>query len=98
MHFLADPRLYRILTRKDGGLRLRSIMDDGKILLVNLSKGRIGEDSSSLLGGLLVTSLGLAAYSRANIMEESRRPFYIYIDEFQNFNNPGTSKYALRAS
>ena len=83
--FLADPRLYRILTRKDGGLRLRSIMDEGKILLVNLSKGKIGEDSSSLLGGLLVTSLGLAAFSRANIQEVTRHPYYIYIDEFQNF-------------
>ena len=83
--FLADPRLYRILTRRDGQLRLRSLMDEGKILLVNLSKGRIGEDSASLLGGLIVTSLGLAAFSRANVPEKERRPFYITIDEFQNF-------------
>ena len=83
--FLADPRLHHILTRSDGQLRLRSLMDDGKILLVNLSKGRIGEDSASLLGGLIVTSLGLAAFSRANVPESERRPFYIYIDEFQNF-------------
>lgn len=83
--FLADPRLHKILTRRDGGLRLRSIMDDKKILLVNLSKGKIGEDSSSLMGGLLVTSLGLAAFSRADGPEKQRQPFYIYIDEFQNF-------------
>jgi Helicase HerA, central domain len=83
--FLADPRLYRILTRADGQVRLRSIIDDGKILLVNLAKGRIGEDSASLLGGLFVTSLGLAAFSRANVPEAKRRPFYVYIDEFQNF-------------
>lgn len=83
--FLADPRLYRIFTREDNGLRLRSLMDEGKILLINLSKGRLGEDSASLLGGLLVTSLGLAAYSRANIPETERRPFFIYVDEFQNF-------------
>lgn len=83
--FLADPKIYRILTRSDGALRFRSIMDEGKILLVNLAKGRIGSDSSSLLGGLLVTSLGLAAFSRADMSEADRRPFYIFIDEFQNF-------------
>lgn len=83
--FLADPRLYRLLTRTDGGLRFRRIMDEGKVLLVNLAKGKIGSDSSSLLGGLLVTSLGLAAFSRSDIDERNRRPFYIVIDEFQNF-------------
>lgn len=83
--FLADQRLYRLFTRSDGGLRFRSIMDAGKILLVNLAKGKIGSDSSSLLGGLLVTSLGLAAFSRSDVGERERRPFYIIIDEFQNF-------------
>ena len=83
--FLADPRLYRFFTRTDGLLRLRRIMDSEHILLVNLAKGTLGADSSSLLGGLLVTSLGLAAYSRANTAETARRPFYIYVDEFQNF-------------
>lgn len=83
--FLSDPQLFRILTRTDGQLRLRTLMDEGRILLVNLSKGRIGEDSASLLGGLIVTSLGLAAFSRANVAEQQRRPFYVYIDEFQNF-------------
>lgn len=83
--FLADPTLRHILTRNDGQLRLRSIMDEGKVLLVNLSKGKIGADSSALLGGLLVTSLGLAAFSRANMEEGERRPFFVYVDEFQNF-------------
>lgn len=83
--FLADPRLFRLLTRSDGQIRLRSIMDEGKVLLVNLAKGRIGEDSASLLGGLLVTSLGLAAFSRANVPESERQPFHITVDEFQNF-------------
>lgn len=83
--FLADPRLRNILTRDTGQLRLRSIMDEGKILLVNLSKGKIGEDTASLFGGLLITSLGLAAFSRADIEESERRPFYVYLDEFQNF-------------
>src|SRR3984893_6612865 len=60
-------------------------MDDGKVLLVNLAKGRIGEDSSSLLGGLLVTTIGLAAYSRADQPFQERRDFFVYIDEFQSF-------------
>jgi hypothetical protein len=83
--FLADPRMHKILTRRDGQLRLRSLMDAGKILLVNLSKGRIGEDTSSLFGGMVVTSLGLAAFSRVNVRESERRAFYVYVDEFQNF-------------
>lgn len=82
---LSDPKLNRIFTRSDNQLRLRSVMDQGKILLVNLAKGKIGEDSAALLGGLLVTSLGLAAYSRASIPEEQRRSFFVYVDEFQNF-------------
>lgn len=83
--FLADPTLRHILTRGDGQLRLRTILDEGRVLLVNLSKGKIGADSSALLGGLLVTSLGLAAFSRANTEEAARRPFFVYVDEFQNF-------------
>ncbi|WP_456840689.1 hypothetical protein [Bradyrhizobium sp. USDA 4486] len=55
------------------------------MLIENLAKGRIGEDSSSLLGGLLVTTLGLAACTRVNTPPEKRRDFYIYIDEFQSF-------------
>jgi type IV secretory pathway TraG/TraD family ATPase VirD4 len=57
----------------------------GKVLLVNLAKGRHGEDSSSLLGGLLVTTIGLAAYTRADIAENQRKSFFAYIDEFQSF-------------
>jgi type IV secretory pathway TraG/TraD family ATPase VirD4 len=60
-------------------------MDEGKVLLVNLAKGHIGEDSSSLLGGLLVTTIGLAAFSRADVSPEQRRDFFIYVDEFQSF-------------
>ncbi len=83
--FLADPTLRHILTRHDRQLRLRTVLDESQVLLVNLSKGKIGADSSALFGGLLVTSLGLAAFSRANVDEAARRPFYVYIDEFQNF-------------
>ena len=60
-------------------------MDEGKVLLVNLAKGRIGEDSSALLGGLLVTAIGLAAYTRADMPEAQRRNFFVYVDEFQSF-------------
>jgi type IV secretory pathway TraG/TraD family ATPase VirD4 len=83
--FLADPLLNRILTAPDKDLHIRRIMDEGKVLLVNLAKGRLGDDSSTLLGGLLVTTIGLAAFSRADMPLESRRDFFVYIDEFQSF-------------
>lgn len=83
--FLADPLLNRMLTEPGLDLHIRRIMDEGKVLLVNLAKGRLGEDSSSLLGGLLVTTIGLAAYSRADIPAAERRDFYVHIDEFQSF-------------
>ena len=60
-------------------------MDEGKVFLVNLAKGRIGEDSASLLGAMLVTKIGLTALSRQDILEEERRDFYLYVDEFQSF-------------
>ena len=83
--FLADPLLNRILTAPKQELHIRRIMDEGKVLLVNLAKGRIGEDSSSLLGGLLVTTIGLAGYSRAELDPTKRRDFFVYVDEFQSF-------------
>lgn len=83
--FLADPLLNRILTAPERDLHIRQLMDQGKVLLVNLAKGRIGDDSSSLLGGLLVTTIGLAGYSRSDIDPAQRRDFFIYIDEFQSF-------------
>ena len=83
--FLADPLVNRILTAPEDDLHVRRIMDEGGVLLVNLAKGRLGEDSSSLLGGLLVTTLGLAAFSRADTPLEKRRNFFVYVDEFQSF-------------
>src|SRR5258708_21522900 len=71
--FLADPRLYRIFAEPLVDLHFRQLMDEGKILIVNLAKGRLGEDSANLLGALLVTTLGLAAFSRADVAEQ-RRP------------------------
>ena len=82
---LADPLMRRILTTPDRALHFRRIMDKRQILLVNLARGRIGEDSASLLGSLLVTTIGLAAFSRANVAETARPDFFLYMDEFQNF-------------
>jgi hypothetical protein len=83
--FLGDPLLDRILTAPEKDLHIRRIMDQGRVLLVNLAKGHIGEDSSSLLGGLLVTTIGLGAFSRADTPPAERRDFFVYIDEFQSF-------------
>jgi hypothetical protein len=91
--FLADPLLNRILTAPEKDLHIRRIMDQGQVLLVNLAKGHIGEGSSSLLGGLLVTTISLAAFSRADTPPAERRDFFVYIDEFQSF----TSQHAFGA-
>ena len=60
-------------------------MDSGKIFIANLSKGKMGEDNSALLGAMIITRLQLAAMSRVDISEEKRRDFFLYVDEFQNF-------------
>lgn len=82
---LADPTLFRILVAPASEVRLRALMDDGRGLILNLSKGELGEDACTILGGLIITTLGLAAFSRANIGPSQRRPFFIYADEFQSF-------------
>ena len=82
---LSDPTLFRILVEPEIDLHFRSLMDDGMILLVNVSKGRLGEDSALLLGSLVVSTLGLAAFSRAECPPEQRSPFFVYLDEFHNF-------------
>jgi hypothetical protein len=83
--FLTDPRLHRMLTEPPVDLHFRRIMDEGKILIVNLAKGQLGEDSANLLGALLVTTLALAGFSRADTEESQRRDYFILIDEFQSF-------------
>lgn len=83
--FVSNPLLRNIIGQSVNRLNLRAVMDSGKVLVVNLSKGRIGDDASMLLGSLLVTSLQIAAMGRADIPEDERRPFFIYVDEFQNF-------------
>jgi DNA helicase HerA-like ATPase len=83
--FLSDPTLYRILVSPESSFDFRRLMDSGGVLLVNLSKGKIGEGPASLLGSLLVASMGLAGLSRAELPAEERRPFFLYLDEFQSF-------------
>lgn len=82
---LADPTLFRILVAPVMEVRLRALMDEGRGLIVNLSKGELGEDACLILGGLIVSMLGLGAFSRADSAPHKRRPFFIYADEFQNF-------------
>lgn len=86
--FLTNTKLQRILGQPHGRIDLRSIMDSGQVLIVNLSKGRVGESASNLLGALLVSSLQLAAMSRADVPQASRRDFSAIIDELQNFATP----------
>jgi Type IV secretion-system coupling protein DNA-binding domain len=83
--FLTDPRLNAILTAKESTFDLREIMDTGKVLIVNLAKGKLGEGPASLLGSLLVSHLSLAALARADQPLEERKDFYLYLDEFHVF-------------
>lgn len=84
--FTANPIIRNIIGQPKSTFNIREMMDDGKILVVNLSKGLLGEDNSSVLGAFLVTKIQLAAMSRSDIPKiEDRRPFYLYVDEFQNF-------------
>jgi hypothetical protein len=82
---LSDPTVRRILVNPEVDLRFRTLMDEGAILLVNLSKGQLGADSASILGSFLVTIIGLAALSRADAAPDARPPFFLYVDEFQTF-------------
>jgi hypothetical protein len=83
------PKLIRyMVAQKDDRLDFRRIMDEGKILLARLSQGAIGEENANLLGSLLVSKLQQTAISRQDVAEKERRPFYLYIDEFQNFVTP----------
>lgn len=83
--FTANPLVRNIIGQPKSSFNIRHIMDQRKILVVNLSRGLVGEDNAALLGALLVTKIQLAAMSRADIPAEERSPFYLYVDEFQNF-------------
>ncbi len=84
--FTANPVIRNIIGQPRSTFNIRKMMDEGKILIVNLSKGLIGEDNAAILGAFLVTKIQLAAMSRSDIPNiADRRPFYLYVDEFQNF-------------
>lgn len=84
--FTANPVIRNIIGQPKSTFNIRKMMDEGQILIVNLSKGLIGEDNAGILGSFLVTKIQLAAMSRSDIPDiKDRRPFYLYVDEFQNF-------------
>lgn len=83
--FRTSMPLRNIVGKKQSSFRLQQVLDQGKILICNFSKGQIGEDASALLGSMLVTSIQLAALHRAKQAEEARKPFYLYIDECHSF-------------
>jgi CxxC-x17-CxxC domain-containing protein len=83
--FLSSSLIRNIVGQVKSSIDMRKVMDESKILILNLSKGRIGEDNSSLLGSMMITKIQMAAMSRVDILESERKDFYLYIDEFQNF-------------
>lgn len=83
--FLGSTTIRNIVGQKHTSVDMRKVMDDGKILLLKLSKGELGEDSAALLGAMMITKIQLASMGRADVPESERRDFYLYVDEFQNF-------------
>ena len=83
--FLSASVIRNIVAQVKSTMHIREMMDNEKIFIVNLSKGRIGEDNSRLLGGMLITKIQLAAMERVDMPEKDRKDFYLYVDEFQNF-------------
>ena len=83
--FLSSALIRNILGQVNSSFNMRDVMDNQKIIFLNLSKGRVGEDNSALLGAMMITKIQLAAMSRVDTPEEERKDFYLYVDEFQNF-------------
>lgn len=83
--FLSTSLIRNIVGQTTSTFDVRKAMDERKILILNLSKGRVGEDASALLGAMMITKIQLAAMGRVDIPEEERKDFYLYVDEFQNF-------------
>lgn len=83
--FVSSPLVRNVVNAEKSSFSIEQLMSEGKILLVNLSQGKLGEDNATLLGAMLITKIQLAAMGRVNIPEEERRDFYMYVDEFQNF-------------
>lgn len=83
--FLSSSLIRNIVGQTTSSFDIREVMDSQKILIINLSKGRIGEDNGALLGAMMITKIQLAAMARVDIPEDERKDFYLYVDEFQNF-------------
>jgi len=83
--FITNKMMRNIIGQSQSSFNFRQAMDEGKILIINLAKGTIGEENSSFLGLVLIPKILIAAMSRQNVAEEKRRDFYLYVDEFQNF-------------
>lgn len=79
---LSDPLMQNLLLGEGKPISFRKAMDDGQTIIINLAKGKLGSDTSGLLGAMLVSQIGLAAFSRADTPEAKRRPFFLYADEF----------------
>jgi len=86
--FVTNKMMRNIIGQSESAFNFRKVMDDGKILLINLAKGKIGEENSNFLGLILVPKILIAAMSRQDVPEDNRRDFYLYVDEFQNFATP----------
>ena len=83
--FVSSPLVRNVVNTTQSSFSIEKLMNEGKILLINLSQGRLGEDNATLLGAMMITKIQLAAMARVNTEEEERRDFYLYVDEFQNF-------------
>jgi len=86
--FVTNRMIRNIIGQSESGFNFRQVMDEGKILLISLAKGKIGEDNAAFLGLILVPRILAAAMSRQDIPQDQRRDFYLYVDEFQNFATP----------
>lgn len=90
--FVTSPLIRRIISQPKSSIKIDQAMNEGKIILANLSQGRLGEDNSALLGATLITKFQLAAMHRVDIKEEERKDFFLFVDEFQNFATPSFMK------
>lgn len=86
--FVTNKLMRNIIGQSKSAFDFRKVMDEGKILLINLAKGKIGEENSNFLGLILIPKILIAAMSRTDVAEEKRRDFFLYVDEFQNFATP----------
>ena len=96
--FVTSPIVREVVNARKSSFSIEQAMNEGKIVLVNLSQGKLGEDNATLLGAMLITKIQLAAMARVHQPEDQRRDFYLYVDEFQNFATESFSKILLRSA